>query len=179
MRLFVAIDLPATVKNQLETLQRPIPGARWVKRPAFHLTLQFLGDGIPDERLTDIRDALATIHADAFTMALRGVGHFGGRALWAGVDAPPALAALHRQVGEAMRAVGFPPDTRRFSPHITLARLRDTSGRRELDAFLAQHAGFSTESFPVEAFALFSSQLTPQGARYTIQAEFPLFGRAH
>lgn len=174
MRLFVAVDLPDAVKDQLESLRSPISGANWVRRPAFHMTLHFLGDGISNDRLDDIRAALATVTIPAFEMRLRGVGQFQGRVLWAGVDAPPTLATLHTAAGDALRTVGFPPDKRRFDPHITLARLRDTRQSRNLDPFMRANADFATLPFEVTAFTLFSSQLTQQGPIYTQQATYRL-----
>lgn len=174
MRLFVAIDLPSAYKDRLEALKAPLPGARWVQRQAFHLTLRFLGDGIPADRLDDIRAALAAIQAERFDMSLRGVGQFSGKVLWVGVEAPPALYDLHHALGMALRDVGFPPDARRFSPHITLARLRDDRGRHALSALLERYAGFTTAPFVVTAFTLYASQLTANGPIYTAQAAYAL-----
>lgn len=179
MRLFIAIDLPEAVKDTLQRLRVSLAGASWTRREALHLTLQFLGDGIPDARLDAIRAALHTVDAPAFSMALRGVGHFPGgrkpvRVLWAGVDAPPALAHLAGQVNRAMAGVGFQPDSRPFSPHITLARFRTPVPPQALESFFAQHQAFTTPSFTVTAITLYASQLLPSGPVYTAQAHQPL-----
>jgi 2'-5' RNA ligase len=179
MRLFIAIDLPEPVKDQLQGLRMSLSGASWTRREALHLTLQFLGDGIPDSRLDDIQQALHTVDASAFSLCLSGVGQFPGgrkpaRILWAGVDAPPALAELVAQVHRAMNAIGFPPDARPFSPHITLARLRTPAPPAALKAFFAHNAPFETTPFPVTGITLYASQLTPAGPLYTAHAHQPL-----
>ncbi len=180
MRLFVAVDLPEPVKDHLETLRAAIPGATWVKRPAFHLTLRFLGDDIPAARLDDIRAALVRVEAPPFELALRGLGRFPApgrrpaRVLWVGVDAPPALQTLYRGVSAALNPVGFPADGQPFSAHITLARLRQPNVEREVERFQAQQAGIASPAFPVSEFILYSSELTQHGSLYTVQATFPL-----
>jgi 2'-5' RNA ligase len=94
MRLFVAIDLPDTVKDQLDTLPTRIPTARWMKRQQMHLTLFFLGE---TDRIPDIKDALASVKAPPFSLSLAGVGRFPQRqkqpprVLWVGIDAESAL----------------------------------------------------------------------------------------
>lgn len=177
MRLFAAIDLPEVVKVQLAALRTSMPTARWVGREQMHLTLFFIGE---TERLDAVKDALAGVQAGRFEMALSGVGRFPPaerrppRVLWAGVDAPPALRQLQAQVTEALVGSGFSADDRPFSPHITLARLKAERPLAEVNRFLEQQRDFQTASFPVEQFTLFSSTLTPQGARYAAQAVYPL-----
>lgn len=172
-RLFVAIELPDTVRDQLTWLRADIPGATWTKPAAMHLTLRFLGDGLSGEQLSAIQQALEGIRGARFELQVRGVGRFGMRVLWVGLKAPPALLTLQRQVESAVESVGFPLE-RDFSPHITLARLRQPKAAAEVQRFLAAHADFQTESFPADQFVLFSSQLTAQGPIYTPQDIYPL-----
>jgi RNA 2',3'-cyclic 3'-phosphodiesterase len=180
MRLFVAIDLPEAARTALEQLRADIPGAVWTKRQAQHLTLQFLGDPIPRPRLAEITAALGAVHSRPFALTLAGVGRFpaGGRqpprVLWAGIEPEPSLAALHRQVTAATSSVGFASEARDFSPHITLARLKDRTAGPAVDRFLERCRGFRFDAFPVTEFILFSSLLTPRGSRYTREAVFPL-----
>jgi 2'-5' RNA ligase len=75
-RLFIAIDLPPTVKDALAALETPIPTARWVKPEAMHLTLRFIGADVPDEQVQPIQSALAEIDSAPFKLVLRGVGRF-------------------------------------------------------------------------------------------------------
>jgi len=181
MRLFVAIAIPEDVKADLVALKTEIPGATWVKRPALHLTLQFLGDGIDSIRLTPIRTALAAVKAEPFVVSLRGTGRFPpnarkpARVLWVGIDDQPALTALHRSVGQVLDKVGFPPEDRPFSAHITLARLKGETSS-PIDDFLDQQRAFRAEPFRVNEFHLMSSVLTPQGPHYRAEASFALKG---
>ncbi len=181
MRLFVAIDFPETVKDQLDTLQVPIPTARWVKRQQMHLTLFFLGE---TDRLQDIKAALAGVVSQPFELTLTGTGRFPKRqkqpprVLWIRIDPEPALNQLHVQVTTALAGIGFQPEDRPFSPHITLARLKARERLPEVDTFLDTHAAFRVTSIPVTEFVLFSSVLSSQGARYERLDSFVLSDRA-
>lgn len=176
MRLFVAVEIPTPVKAQLVALATPIPDATWVKPQAIHLTLRFLGDGIDPIRLTPIKKALASVNAAPFTVTLHGVGRFPpgkrpARVLWAGVAEQPALLTLQAAVEQALNVVGFEPEARPFSPHITLARLK---GEGSVAPFLQKHGAFRAEPFTASEFYLVSSVLTPQGPNYRYEAHFPL-----
>lgn len=177
MRLFIAIDLPTTVKDQLATLQTHIPTARWVKRQQMHLTLFFLGE---THRQPEIQEALASVHVPPFAMTLAGTGRFPRRqrqpprVLWVGIDAEPALAHLHDQVRTVLAEIGFELESRPFHPHITLARLNARAPLPEVDAFLNAHDGFRITPITITEFVLFSSVLSPQGARYEREAVFTL-----
>lgn len=177
MRLFVAIDLPDTVKDQLDMLQAHIPTARWVKRQQMHLTLFFLGE---TDRLADIKAGLASIETPPFELTLTGVGRFPKRykqpprVLWVGIDAGLALTQLHEQVTSVLSGIGLAPEKRPFSPHITLARLKTREMLPEVDAFLNTHDAFRVPSVPITEFVLFSSVLSQQGARYEREAVFAL-----
>lgn len=177
MRLFVAVDLPDAVKNQLEALRAPVPGARWVRRDQMHLTLFFIGE---TERAADVQAALQSVRGAPFDLLLNGVGRFPPgsrrppRVLWAGFTPQPALLALQTQVAAALTALGFPPEDRPYSPHLTLARVKAEDALPAAERFLAAHAGFRAGPVRVEAFTLYASDLTPRGARYTPQARYPL-----
>ena len=177
MRLFVAIDLPDTVKDRLTALQTDIPTARWVNRNQMHLTLFFIGD---TDQIGTIKTALADVQTKAFPLTLAGVGRFPKRrrepprVLWVGVNAEPALQDLHRQVTAALVSVGFKPEARPFSAHITLARLKTRDPLDQVDQFLDDHRALQIPPFSVSEFVLFSSILSPQGARYRREAVFSL-----
>jgi 2'-5' RNA ligase len=188
MRLFVAIELPPEVKEQLVTLRTDISGATWVKPPALHLTLRFLGDRIDPIRMTPIKTALASVKGAPFPLTLRGTGRFPplkrpgqrkpARVLWVGIAEQPALLALQAAVEQALATVDFPPEERAFSPHITLARLKDDGAAEaqsaQVERLLERTKGFRAEPFTVEQFILVSSLLTPQGPNYRHEAVFPL-----
>lgn len=175
-RLFVAIDFPSAVRAQLAMLCSGLPHARWVPEEQMHLTLRFVGE-VEGGAFLDIREGLGAVQAPAFEMALKGIGHFPPRGrptvLWAGVRDEGGLLRLQSRVEKAVMSAGLPPETRNFSPHVTLARLKGTPPRRVAD-YLGHHALFSAGPFPVEAFHLYSSVLTPKGALHRIEASYPL-----
>jgi len=175
MRLFVAIALPDPVADGLVMMQGGIPGARWSTREQLHLTLRFIGD-VDGRDAGAIDDALASIRAPRFTLELKGVGEFGGknpRALWAGVRDEAPLVHLQRKVESAVQRVGLAPEERKFSPHVTLARLKGASGERVI-TFLAHHALYASGPLEVNAFILYSSLTTPNGSRYRAERAYRL-----
>jgi 2'-5' RNA ligase len=180
MRLFIAAEIPADVKAQLVALKSDISGATWVKPDAMHLTLRFLGDQIDPIRLLPIKTALESIKAEPFPVVLRGTGRFPpgtkrpARVLWVGIADQPALLALQASVERAVAAVGFDPEDRAFSPHITLARLKPEGNAAQVARFLEKQRAFRTEPFTVSAFYLISSLLTPQGPNYHHEASISL-----
>ena len=176
IRLFVAIALPAAVRAALARLQCGVAGARWVVPENLHLSLRFIGE-VDGETAQDVVDALERVDGVPFELSLGGVGHFGdrrrARVLWAGVRKSEPLAALRARVERALARAGLAPEGRRFSPHVTLARLKGVPVR-ELGPYLAANEPFRTEAFPVTGLVLFSSHLGHTGAQYRAEAEFPL-----
>lgn len=177
MRLFVALAIPDGVAQHVMLLQGGVPGARWQDREQLHLTLRFIGevDG-RDARALD--DALAAIDAPSFELQLHGVGQFGNKqphTLWAAARKNELLEHLQRKVDNAIRRVGQPQDAHKFTPHVTLARLKHP----ELDKvrqWLTDNALFTSNLFPVESFCLYSSKLTSDGSIYRVEQEYPLRG---
>jgi 2'-5' RNA ligase len=176
LRLFVGIGFPPELKLQLSLLCSGISGARWVDPGNFHLTLRFIGE-ISESVAADIDDAMARIRAHRFSLELAGTGVFGGadkpRSLWVGVERSPDLVALHDKIERALIRVGLAPELRKFSPHITLARLHKPP-LDKLSAFLAAHAQFRAVPYRVEGFSLIASFQTKAGSIYEDQADYPL-----
>lgn len=174
-RLFVALEIPEIVADALTVLQSGVDGARWVAPENFHLTLAFIGEA-DRHSFSAALDALEKVDAPAFDLRLSGVGVFGDKkahALWAGVAASPALHHLQAKVETALRRTGFKLEKRKFTPHVTLARLKNVS-QETAELFAAQHGLFSCGPFPVEAFHLYSSELGRNGAHYAIEASYAL-----
>jgi len=172
LRLFVGIALPPELKLRLSLLCSGVPGARWVDPGNYHLTLRFIGE-VDEGVASDIDEALAKIHARRFDLALANVGHFGDRMLWAGVEKSPPLVHLRDKVESALVRLGLEPDARRYAPHVTLARLRNVTEAKLRD-FIAEHALFRSDPFPVAQFSLVASYLTKSGAIYEDQADYAL-----
>jgi 2'-5' RNA ligase len=175
-RLFVAIPIPADTRQRLAFMSNGVPGARWVNPESLHLTLRFIGE-VDNRWADDIHAALSAIEAPAFDLTLAGVGHWESkgraRAIWAGVERNPALQHLRDKIETAMVRLGLAPEGRKFSPHVTLARLSDSPAQRVL-AYIADYNLFRAEPFRVESFILFSSFLSHNGAIYTPEAEYAL-----
>jgi RNA 2',3'-cyclic 3'-phosphodiesterase len=172
LRLFVGIALPPELKLRLSTLCSGVPGARWVDPGNYHLTLRFIGE--VDEGLAgDIDAALAQLRAVRFDVSLAGVGHFGDRMLWVGVEKNPPLVHLRDKVESVLVRLGLPPEMRRYAPHVTLARLRNANPAK-LQAFVEANALFRAAAFRVERFSLVASYQTKSGALYEDQADYAL-----
>jgi len=125
MRLFVAVEIPLEVKKYLSTLQRPIPGIRWVKEHHMHLTLKFLGD-VQKENVMLIQDALRAVRFGSFSFFLGKVGFFPNeeymKVLWIGVSPETQILALHESIDASLKEL-FAVD-HAYQPHITLGRVR-------------------------------------------------------
>jgi len=177
-RLFVAIDLPEQVKNSIREICSGLPEARWVDVKQLHLTLRFIGDA-DDGLFAAIKESLAGVSENAFSLTLQGVGCFppkkAPRVLWVGINRNDTLIRLADKVEQSLTGVGLQPEQRSFSPHITIARFRDISPHKAAD-YLAKNTVFKTEAFPVEEFYLYSSALTQKGAVHRREATYPLKG---
>lgn len=176
MRLFVAVDLPEAIKNELSAICFGVPGARWVPLDQLHLTVRFIGE-VDGGLFDDIRSGLDQVEADEFSLTLKGLGHFpprkDPRVLWVGLEKNDSLCALRKKVDGVLAGCGLAPEKRKFSPHITLARLKKTPLSR-VTQFLAGNALFSLPEFSVSRFYLYSSVLTSKGAVHAVEAEYLL-----
>lgn len=177
IRAFVAIRPPEDVIDRLIGLQAGAPGR--VSPPEnLHLTLAFLGE-IPSLRLRDADAALAALKAPHFTLQLDGVGLFGGRKpriLYAGVRTEPALTALHAKVAQAAREAGIALESRRYTPHVTLARLGGRGEEsRKAERYVADRSAFQSAAFDVTEFGLYRSDLRPGGPVYAQLSVYPLY----
>ena len=174
-RLFVALRPPPAVRDVLLDTMDGLEGARWQGEDQLHLTLRFAGE-LEGPRAEDLADALGRVEARRFDLAVRGVGHFERKGaphtLWAGVAPNEALAVLQRRVERACRGAGLAPETRKFAPHITLARLNRAT--RPIGGWLAEHALLDAGSWWVESFGLYLSRLTPAGSEYERIEHYPL-----
>jgi 2'-5' RNA ligase len=174
-RLFTAIELPAAIVQQLAMLRGGLPGARWIDPENYHLTLRFLGD-IDDATAHEAASALGRIRRGAFDLHFEGLTAFGGRkprAVVAETTEPPALIELQAEQERLMQRIGLEPDGRKYTPHVTLARLRESSSRQVAD-YLAARGLFRTPDFHVERFVLFSSRNSTGGGPYVAEASYPL-----
>jgi 2'-5' RNA ligase len=182
VRAFIAIDLPPGVRSELQRLQSTIRsaleqtqadahrGATWVRPEGIHLTLKFLGE-VPSERLAQVVQAMRELPPFApFAVEVKGLGGFPGltrpRVLWVGIEPSPELAQLARRVEEAVATLGFPRESRPFTPHLTLARFKTPRPLPRLGAIVERQGEQSLGRFEVNEFFLFESKLSPHGAEY-------------
>lgn len=175
MRLFVALAIPDEVAASLWLLQGGVPGARWQKREQLHLTLRFIGE-VEGHEAAALDEALGLIEVPPFDVHLKGVGSFGGktpRDLWAGADSSETLLHLQKKIESVCQRLGLAPDGRKFTPHVTLARLKSAPYAAVGD-WLVQHSLYASSVFSVDCFCLYSSMLTSDGSIYRIEKEYPL-----
>lgn len=176
MRLFVALALPAETRDILAELREKLPGARWVARENLHLTLRFIGE-VRGGDYDRVLEALAEVPGRPFELAVRSTGAFpprgNPRVLFADVEAGPPLAALARRIDRALVDAGFPGEARKFTAHVTLARLE---GAPSLAAgeWIARHHLLRGPPFTADRFGLYSSKTGNAGPVYQIEAEYPL-----
>lgn len=175
-RLFVALAMPEAVGETLSGLLHGVPDARWVTPENFHLTLRFIGE-VDGGTAEEIADTLSRVRAPSFTLELEGLGYFETRgrlrALWVGARANAALAALQRKVENAVVAAGIAPESRKFKPHVTLARFSGVPVAAAAP-YIASHASIRLEPFEVESFTLFESKLGRGGPAYSPEREVAL-----
>ena len=176
-RLFAALQLPDELRLALGRLRAGIQGARWIDPQEIHLTLRFIGE-VDGATADDVAMALGGVAAPAFPVTLSGVGQFGDgkpHTLWAGVAPCEPLKRLATKIDQALQRVGLPPEGRRYTPHVTLARMKDPPRARIVE-FLAEHGLFRAAAFCADHFTLFSSHQGHGGAHYVAEAHFPLTG---
>lgn len=175
MRLFVAVSLPDSIKADLIPLCMGLPGARWVNSDQMHITLRFLGE-LEGALAYDLVGALTEVRAPQFDLSLSGIGYFGNssrlRVLWAGIERSLALEHLQAKIERVARRSGLLLESRRFQPHVTLARFNGS--QPNLSNYLSHHEPFQTERFSVYDFVLFSSHLGTKGASYRVEKSYAL-----
>jgi RNA 2',3'-cyclic 3'-phosphodiesterase len=180
MRLFVGLDLPGETARALETLlNRLRPAARigWSPPANLHITTKFIGEW-PEERLEELKSALGAVAArPTIPVHVRELGFFPNprspRVFWCGIEAP-GLAALAADTDRATASLGIEPEKRAFSPHLTLARIREPRDLGELRRAIENFGPAEFGRFEAGSFFLYRSQLRPGGSLYTKLAEFPL-----
>lgn len=186
VRLFIAInltdELKQTIGSIIKDLRRFPCDAKWVEDGHLHLTVQFLGN-VPEDQIAFIENALkrSVVDVAPFNLNLSGVGAFPSverpRVLWVGVSGETAvLSRLHHQVQKEMEPLGFEPEKRRFSPHLTLARVRSPLGfsavMERAEKLAVKHGQFG--SAKITSMELMLSELGPKGPKYSVLARIPL-----
>ncbi len=179
MRVFCAIELPASVRVQIiEHIAKlrgalPKPGISWAREGALHITLKFLGE-IESNRVTSLSSAVerAVRNASPFNLLLKDTGafpaHGAPRVLWIGVVDPSGnLSKLYESLEKECSSDGFDREKRAFHPHLTIARQRSPQGIRT-PSVLSVGSNFEGVEFPVKELVVMQSELRPEGSRYSV-----------
>ncbi|HWR73191.1 MAG TPA: RNA 2',3'-cyclic phosphodiesterase [Nitrospirota bacterium] len=184
MRAFIAIEIPDGIKQEMakaqEQLKRSGASAGWTRPEGIHLTLQFLGE-VPESKAGEIQDALrqAVEGKAGFRLEIGGAGVFPDakrpRVVWMGVSGDlDRLQTLQTAIEEAMTGIGFAREDRRFTPHLTLGRIREIRSRDAWQKALDGIRDLRLGEFPVTGVSLMKSELRPSGAVYTEVARVEL-----
>ena len=185
MRVFVAVELPEEVKNQIASVQdefKKIPTqVSWVKQGNIHVTLKFLGE-VEEEKMKEVFTAAerGCKGTKKFRMSLKGLGGFPNlnrpRVIWVGTaSGEKELCELQGRVETELEKVGFPREDRKFTAHFTIGRVRFPKGIEQL-AEKVEKTGFTSSEFTVEQVVVMQSQLNPAGSIYTPLKQIPLEG---
>jgi 2'-5' RNA ligase len=183
VRTFIAIDLEPAIKSALLDYIRSLkklapPGSiGWAKDAGLHLTLKFLGE-IAEPRVAEVAAVLTTAAASvaAFPLSVRGTGSFPGgsrtpRVLWVGTAADPVLGEVFNCLESGLEQLGFARETRPFHPHVTLGRVKSSSGLTNLISEIERSRTSDFGSMIVRTLTFFKSVLTPGGAIYSVLGE--------
>lgn len=178
IRLFVGLAIAPHIRRLLSSLGTSLPGARAVPEDQVHLTLRFIGE-VDAVTFGDIKDSLEGLDSPSLTLNITGTGHFPPRGqprvLWAGIDPAGDVMILRNRVNNRLSLCGIKPEQRKFHPHITLARLKNSPPKR-VAGFLAANAQLQSPPFSVDQVHLYSSSLHATGALHRVEAVYPLVG---
>ncbi len=174
-RLFTGFEIPPDLAFDLSLMRGGLSGARWIDPENYHVTLRFIGD-VDHAMARDILASLAEIERPACEITIDGLASFGGdrpRALVAHVQATPPLVELQAEQERLMRRLGLAPEPRKFTPHVTLARMRRTAAG-EVAHYLGQRGLFVSRSFVARRFVLYSARESVGGGPYVVEAAYSL-----
>jgi 2'-5' RNA ligase len=174
-RLFTGLELPSELAAELAMLRGGISGAHWVAAENYHITLRFIGD--IDERIaSEATDALAEIRRPEFLVTLEALSWFGAdkpRAIVALIKPTTALLELQADHERRLRRIGLRPESRKYTPHVTLARLRSASPFAVAD-YLSVRGYFRSRLFEAKRFVLYSARESTGGGPYLVEASYAL-----
>jgi RNA 2',3'-cyclic 3'-phosphodiesterase len=194
VRLFVALEIPSDIRvklaaviKELRALEPPSSAqtkqkVRWVRPENLHVTLKFIGEAAP-EKLDAIHTTLSTVrYSQPIEVHFQGLGFFPNerraRVLFVSIEASPNLTLIAGDVDQGLEKLGFPRETREFTPHLTLARIEPPGMPRELQAAVQKHAAREFGMLRTQEFHLIESKLKPSGAEYTTLRSFPFAAEA-
>ncbi|MGJ8529494.1 RNA 2',3'-cyclic phosphodiesterase [Maritalea sp.] len=175
-RLFTGLEIPSDVSFALSLKRGGLGKSRWIDPTNYHITLRYIGE-VDHQTADEVADCLSQLRVDPpFNVTVNQFGVFGGnrpRMLWAGLDPCPELVELHQDHERMLQRFGLKPDGRKFTPHVTLARLNGVSA-----GDVAKHIGragvFYPLTFKVSQFVLYSAKESIGGGPYLVEETYPL-----
>ena len=187
MRVFIAIDIDEQIRKALGNLQNELRSkvdikksdAKWVNPELVHLTLKFLGE-IKDEQVVDVCNVAKEVASqyEGFELDIESVGFFGGRSarvLWVGTgQGCDNLLQLQSALEQQLALAGWPRETRKFSGHLTLCRVRNSRAGVKLAQVTEGYKDFELGTMTVDSVSVYQSQLTPTGPVYTVLGNYKL-----
>lgn len=184
IRVFLAITIPSRVREQIDHLQEELrflkADVKWVRAESIHLTLKFLGT-VSEEMLEKISWAIRPVIGlwEMMDLSIQGLGCFPSsrnpRVLWLGIDRGAGqISSLQKMIEIKAAEVSFPPETRPFTPHLTIGRVRSPKGKEALVRAIETRKNAAMGTFQVKEVFLIRSELTPSGAVYTQLKTFPM-----
>ena len=185
MRCFIAAELDKHIKQKLtdaQNLFRNLDGKfSWTKREQMHLTIKFLGS-VPDSKIDELKRTISIALDNAsikpFEFSVNGLGSFpparSPKILWVGVEQKSELLRLYDAIENELNSIGFPREQRKFTPHLTIARIKSKINTNACLKIIENNANFSAGNQRIEHITLFSSELKPSGAIYNIIERFNL-----
>lgn len=174
-RLFTALTLPEDVKQWIAGLRGGLRGARWIDPDNYHLTLRFIGD-VDHATADEVAYTLSRVRRAPLLVTLSGLGSFGNKkphSVWVRVEPTPQLLDLQAEQERIFQRVGLPAESRRFTPHVTVARLRSSSAA-DVAKWLTVRGGFFAPPFEAQDVALMSSRDSVGGGPYLVEERYPL-----
>jgi len=187
MRVFIAIDIDEEIKAALGQLQHQLQhkadikkgDVKWVAPENMHLTLKFLGE-IKDEQIVDVCNIVKDVASRyrSFKLEVGPVGCFGGRSariLWVGVgQGSDSLLQLQKDLEERLASAGWPAETREFTGHLTLCRVKSSQASVKLAAMTKDYKDFRLGTTPADSLSVYQSQLTPSGPIYIVLGNYKM-----
>ncbi len=183
MRCFIAIDIPADIRQSITDVigkcNQGSKGVKWVAPEKIHITLKFLGE-VKEDRIPAVQEKLVPVCAerDIFSIAIKGAGAFPNfkypNVLWIGIDESEELKRLYEDIEDVLSKLGFEKENRKFSPHLTIGRVKDRRGIEPVIKELYTFKDMFFGSMEVKEVLLMRSILKPAGAEYSKIAGFKL-----
>lgn len=171
-RIFLAIPIPDHIKDQLFDIYNSDMDINWVKLDNLHVTLAFIGN-IDYPTQLELHEELSLIQFSPFSIQFKKLSHFSDRILYSEVDPRLPIKNLHQKITNIIMSLKIPIAHRKFTPHVSLARLKNTPENKIIE-LIKKNALFTSDLFEINSFSMFSSILSPKGPTYFEEMQYQL-----